>query len=166
MRFLILPLILFGLPLAEIAGFVLVGRTVGLWATLGLVLLSTFVGLALLRIQGLAVLRQINRDGREGLVPGKALVDGAMIVIAALLLIIPGFLSDIVGILLFIPPVRDIIWRQLGQRLVVRTGRSGSNTSGRRSENPAASTIDLDAEEFKREPGSSSPWSIRNDDKR
>ena len=94
------------LPLAEIAGFVVVGQMVGVWGTLGLVLLSCLAGLILLRLQGLQMLRRLTEEGRDGRVPGDAIVQGAMIVVAAVLLLIPGFITDIIGIALFIPSIR------------------------------------------------------------
>jgi UPF0716 protein FxsA len=177
MRLLLVPLLLFGLPLAEIAGFVIVGRWLGLWSTLALVVLSSVVGILFLRAQGLSVLRQINTEGREGRVPGEAIVSGAMIVVAAILLILPGFLTDIIGLLLFIPGVRRLIWRQVGQRVVVRTSRArggypdpSTRPAPSASQNPAPGaapqTIDLDSTDYQRKSGPSSPWSDRPTDDR
>ncbi len=152
------------LPLAEIAGFVVVGQWVGLWTTLALVLLSGLLGMLLLRMQGLQVLRQLSEDGREGRVPGETIVHGAMIVIASLLLMIPGFITDIIGIALFIPGVRRLIWSSIGRRIVV-TGSSSFRREHRYSEqgNPRSQgrVVDLDDEDFRREPNPSSPWSDR-----
>ncbi|MDO1584724.1 FxsA family protein [Rhizobium oryzicola] len=163
MRLFLFPLILFGLPLAEIAGFVIVGRAVGVWGTLGLVLLSVLVGSLLLRSQGVAVLRQINDEGRQGRVPAKAIVDGAMMVLGSILLIIPGFLTDILGLLLFVPPVRDAIWRMIGERAVVRTSSYRSSSDGE----TRSTTIDLNADDYRREQKGPSPWSTKRlDDER
>lgn len=161
MRTSLLPILLLGLPLAEIAGFVIVGKWLGVFGTLGLIVLSSLIGIVLLRSQGLAVLRQVNQEGRSGRVPSEAIGNGAMIVIAAILLIIPGFLTDIVGILLFIPAVRRFIWRGLGQRVVVRTSysRSESYQGPGQPQRPAEKVIELDADEFERGPNPSSPWS-------
>lgn len=172
MRLLLVPLVLFGLPLAEIAGFVIVGRWLGLWSTLALVILSSVIGILLLRSQGLSVLRQINTEGQQGRVPGEAIVSGAMIVVASILLILPGFLTDIIGLLLFIPGVRRLIWQQIGQRVIVRTSRTTAGYPGS-SPNPnpstsanqptaaAPQTIDLDSTDYQRKTGPSSPWSDR-----
>lgn len=162
MRSALLPLILLGLPLAEIAGFVIVGKWLGVFGTLGLIVLSSLVGMMLLRQQGLSVLKQVNAEGRSGRVPGEAIGNGAMIVIAAILLIIPGFLTDIVGIFLFIPAVRGFIWRKLGNRIVVRGTYSPSyeGTAEREPQrNSSDKVIDLDSDEFERGPNPSSPWS-------
>ncbi|MGE6742463.1 FxsA family protein [Allorhizobium pseudoryzae] len=160
MRLFLFPLLFFGLPLLEIAGFVIVGNWLGLWPTLGLVMLSGFAGIVLLRLQGLSLLREINEEGRQGRVPGKAIVSGAMIVVAAILLIIPGFVSDIVGILLFLPPVRQLLWDLIGRNVVVRTQYAGGGYPGARGGGDPR-TIDLDEGDFERKPDPSSPWSDR-----
>src|SRR4051812_33672666 len=100
MRPFLIPLLLLGWPLAEITGFVLVGRAIGVWSTLGLVIGSAVLGGILLRSQGTQLLRQISQEGREGRMPGRALVNGAMIVVAGILLLLPGFITDILGLLL------------------------------------------------------------------
>ena len=159
MRRFLFPLLFLGLPLAEIAGFVIVGEWLGLWPTLMLVILSGVAGTVLLRVQGLSVLRQINQDGREGRVPGEAIVSGAMIVFAAILLVVPGFLSDILGILLFIPAFRRMIWRLLGQRVVVRGSYAGTGNYGGKPSPSSPPTLDLDTEDYTRTSNPSSPWS-------
>ncbi|MBP2551335.1 UPF0716 protein FxsA [Neorhizobium galegae] len=165
MRLFLFPLLLLGLPLAEIAGFVMVGRWLGVWPTLGLVILSGLVGATLLRVQGLGVLRQIQTEGREGRVPAEAIIHGALIVFAAILLILPGFLTDIFGLLLFIPPVRTLLWGLIGQKVVVRTGYSASagpaDPFGDRPRNRPSSdrTLDLGSEDYHRKSNPSSHWS-------
>jgi UPF0716 protein FxsA len=168
MRLFLFPLLLLGLPLAEIAGFVMVGRWLGLWPTLGLVILSGLLGATLLRVQGLGVLRQIQMEGREGRVPGEAIIHGAMIVFASILLVLPGFFTDILGLLLFIPPVRTLLWGLIGQRVVVKT-RYSASTRGNPFRDPrqnsegnprqGAPTLDLDSDDYQRKPNPSSPWS-------
>ncbi len=157
------------LPLAEIAGFVIVGQLVGVWATLGLVLLSGLLGLLLLRLQGLQMLKRLSQEGREGRVPGNTIIQGAMIVVAALLLLIPGFVSDVIGIALFIPFVRGLLWQAIGRRMVIintQSSYSRSNGFERHGAGSDGPVVDLDDEDFRREPNLSSPWSghqIRDD---
>ncbi|MBT9372802.1 FxsA family protein [Rhizobium sp. CSW-27] len=159
---LLLPLLFLGLPLAEIAGFVVVGQWLGLWPTLALVILSGIAGTMLLRIQGLDVLRQINAEGRAGRVPGEAIVHGALIVFGSILLVLPGFLTDIAGILLFIPAFRRLIWRLIGERVVVRTSYSPrGNRNGRPDGRTTGRTLDLDTDDYRRQPNPDSPWSDR-----
>lgn len=145
MRGLLLPTLLLALPLAEIAGFVVVGRQIGVFATIALVILTGIAGSLLLRYQGFGAMARISRDMREGRDPSRELAHGVMILVAGILLVIPGFVSDIVGLLLFIPPVRDLGWRFLRKRVTFSAGmtdfRGGFRSGGGR-------TIDLDAEDF------------------
>lgn len=165
MPLILLPIMFLGLPLIEIAGFVLVGNAIGLWPTLALVILTSLIGAILLRVEGMGVLQEANRESQEGRLPGKSLVSGAMIVVAGVLLILPGFFTDIIGLLLFIPPVRHFIWSAIGKRIVVmRTSRSTTASyrsgSSQNSKQPAEpSVLDLDEKDFSRGPNPSSPWS-------
>ncbi len=161
-----LPVFVLLLPLAEIAGFVIVGRAIGIAATLALVVLGLVIGSFLLRRQGIGILRRMSAEGRNGTMPGRELLDPAMNVIASLLFIIPGFLSDIVAILLLIPPVRNLLWRSIAKRFVVVGGNGGGfSTSShpdfrsRPSKSGDSKVVDLDEEDYHREPNSKSPWS-------
>jgi UPF0716 protein FxsA len=157
MRALIIPLLFLLMPLAEIAAFIFVGREIGVGMTLLLVLASAIAGAVLLRIQGLGVLRKIQQASQTGTDPGRQLVHGAMIVIAAFLLIIPGFISDVVGLLLFIPAVRDLGWSLIKNRLtIVTTGGGFSRGPDPDRGSPHRSgpqIIDLDEDEFSRTNG-------------
>jgi UPF0716 protein FxsA len=159
MRALIIPLLFLLMPLAEIAAFIFVGREVGVGMTLLLVLASAIAGAVLLRIQGLGVLRKIQEASQTATDPGRQLVHGVMIVIAAFLLIIPGFISDIIGLLLFIPAVRDLGWSLIKNRLtIVTTGSMGGFSRGPEPDrgSPRRSgpqVIDLDDDEFSRTDG-------------
>lgn len=162
MRLSLIPAFVLLLPLAEIAGFVLVGKAIGLWATLGLVILGSFVGAALLRVQGLSILRQISTTSRGGGVPGRELVHGAMVVVAAFLLLLPGFITDLFGLLLFIPGVRDLAWKFLSRRIIILGSSPAFNRSrGAPPERPKSGgpVVDLDADDFSRGSNPNSPWS-------
>ncbi len=158
MRLSMLPGFLLLLPLAEIAGFVLVGKAIGLWATLALVILGFFVGLAIMRQQGIGILRRMSAEGRSGVVPGRDLLRPAMLVIASILLIIPGFITDLIALLLFIPFVRDRAWQYVSGRFVV-VGRSAGAGPGTQRDRSGATVVDLDADDYRREPSGQSPWS-------
>lgn len=107
MRPSLLPFLIFLVPILEIATFVVVGSHIGVLATLLLVMATSVAGAALLRIQGLGTLARIRAQVDRGALPDRELAHGAMIFVAGLLLLMPGFLTDVVGLLLFIPPVRD-----------------------------------------------------------
>lgn len=146
---LLIPLFFLLLPLAEIACFILVGRRIGVFATLSLVALSAVAGIVLMRVQGFGVLARLRQSGQEGRVPGKEMLDAAMIMIAGILLLIPGFLTDIVGLALFLPPVRRFLWNRLMRNVVVvDTGEAGPH---RRPQTGRDRTIDLDESDFHRD---------------
>ncbi|KQS71970.1 hypothetical protein ASG39_19645 [Rhizobium sp. Leaf371] len=158
MRLSLIPLFFLLMPMAEIATFIVVGREIGVVATLGLILLSAIVGAVLLRAQGLGVLRKLQSVSRTGENPGRQIVHGAMIVVAAFLLILPGFLSDLIGILLFIPAVREATWQFLRKRVTVVTRTSSARPDP--AETRARSipgVIDLDDAEFTRDPDLNDP---------
>lgn len=100
------------LPLVEIALFVLVGQQIGVWATIGLVILSTMAGIALIRQQGTqaALDFQASLNGLRD--PTQGIADRTLKSIAGLFLIVPGFLTDALALLLLVPPVRALILRR------------------------------------------------------
>ena len=105
------------LPIAEIATFIVVGDWIGVGPTIGLVILSVILGSVLIRWQGLSVLKRAQEAAERGESPVGAVFEGFCVVVAGLLLIIPGFLTDIVGLLLFVRPVRNALGRWLFERL-------------------------------------------------
>ncbi len=145
----LIPLFILLLPLAEIACFILVGRRIGLFATLSLVVLSAVAGIVLMRIQGFGVLARLRQAGQDGRAPGKEMLNAAMIMIAGILLLIPGFLTDIVGLALFLPPVRTFLWNRLMRNIVVVD--IGGTHPGNRPQTGPQRTIDLDESDFHRD---------------
>jgi UPF0716 protein FxsA len=121
--FLVLALIF-----AEIAAFILVGQAIGVLATLSLVFLGMVGGLMLLRRQGVAAVARVRAELAAGGSPGRPLADGAAQVLAAILIIVPGFVTDAIGLALLVPAVRGALWRRIagafGTRVHVRTAAS------------------------------------------
>jgi UPF0716 protein FxsA len=152
------PLLLLAWPLAEIATFVVVGREIGVLSTIGLIVLTGFVGVILLRVQGFGVLRRARTEIDAGRDPSREIANGAMILVAGILLLLPGFLTDILGILLFIAPVREAVWRFLKTRIDVVTNFGAS--SARRGGSRGSRTIDLDPDEYSSSGSAKpdSPW--------
>lgn len=145
MRLPLLPLLFLVLPLAEIAGFVVVGSEIGVLATIGLIIGTTVLGAILLRVQGLGAMTRMRAALETGASPGRDMVHAAMIMLAGILLILPGFITDAFGILLFIPQVREFAWRFLSSRVTVHSAATGARYSTRSSR-----TIDLDDDDFSR----------------
>jgi len=152
---------LLGLPILEIAVFVMVGSKIGVLWTIALVVLSAIAGSILLRVQGFGALTRIRREMEAGRDPGREVAHGAMIMLAGILLLIPGFVTDILGLLLFIPPVRELAWRFLKRRVTVTS--FGAGFGGFRPSAKRGKTIDLDEEDYRRDPNPKSPWRLRAD---
>lgn len=112
-------LFLVAVPIVEIALFIQVGGWLGLWPTIGIVILTAAIGTVLLRAQGLAALGELQRRLGAGEDPSSTLAHGAMILVAGVLLLTPGFFTDAVGFALLTPPVRAA-----GIRMAVRFARS------------------------------------------
>lgn len=114
------------IPMIEIALFIVVGGWLSLWPTLGLVVLGGVAGLLLVRRQGLATMAdlQMSVQGRGD--PARPLAHGAFILLTGLLLMLPGFFTDFLGLLLLIPPVRALLLRRLAARVVVSTRTQGA----------------------------------------
>ena len=128
MPLLILALLI-GVPLAEIALFIEIGGFIGLWPTIATVILTAVLGTALLRQQGMATLRRAQMEMDAQRLPVRELFDGACLLVAGVLLLTPGFLTDAVGFILLVPPLRRTlgmgIWRALQKRGNVHIHASG-----------------------------------------
>ena len=109
-----------GVPFAEIYVLLQVGQAIGVVNTLGLLIVISVVGAWLAKREGLGVLRRMQRSIDAGRVPGTELVDGFLILLAGALMLTPGFLTDILAILLLLPPVRAVVRRELRRRLARR----------------------------------------------
>lgn len=104
-------------PIVEIAILIHVGGLIGGWETVGLVILTAAVGTFLFRTQGFRVLTRAEETLSKGIFPADALFDGICILIAGILLLTPGFVTDAVGLALLVPGLRALIgkavWRGL-----------------------------------------------------
>lgn len=153
-----LPLIsaiFLAIPLVEIALFIIVGKRIGVLPTLALCVLSAAAGIFLVRRQGMSLLLRARRALSEGEVPAGHAAEGALIVLAGLLLITPGFFTDALGFSLLVPAVRRWVLREL--KLSVR-GRFGFDAPADRRSGDGK-TIEGEATEI--DPGArrlDSPW--------
>ncbi len=117
MRFLLLAFIV--IPLIEITLLINVGSRIGAWYTVGLVLLSAFIGVNMLRYQGLSTLAKAKQRMDAGQLPAQEMVEGIILAVGGALLITPGFLTDAIGFCCLIPASRRAIARQLQSRVQV-----------------------------------------------
>jgi UPF0716 protein FxsA len=139
---------LIALPIIEIALLIKVGQVIGLLPTLALIIGAALLGGVLLRQQGLSVLTQLRDNVNSGRLPGRTIADAMMIGLAALLLVLPGFLSDVVALALLLPPVRSWFYSALARRVTVV-----DTTTTYRRRDPSAGriegAIDLDEDDYR-----------------
>lgn len=128
-----------GLPLIEIALFIVIGQAIGVVPTLLGVLLTGLIGALVLRWQGVATLREMQFRMQRGEMPARQVGDAMLIGLGGLLLLLPGYFTDLIGILLLLPPTRELIYRLLARNFRVVEVNS---TSYRRTDEPGM--IDLD----------------------
>ncbi len=125
----VLFLLLLVLPIAELYVIVQVGQQIGILPTIVLLIGVSVVGAWLLKREGLATWRRFQATMRRGQVPAKEATDGALILLGGALLMTPGFISDIVGLMLVLPPTRALVKnafrRFIGGMVLKRAGAPG-----------------------------------------
>lgn len=118
-----LALVFLLVPVAELYVIYLVGDAIGVIPTFLLLALDSVLGSLLLRSQGRSVWRRFNETLAEGRMPHREVLDGVLVVFGGAFLITPGFLTDVVGVVLLVPPtramVRRVLVRRLGRRVAV-----------------------------------------------
>jgi UPF0716 protein FxsA len=118
------------LPIAELYLIYKVGDSIGILPTLALLAADSVIGSLLLRSQGRAVWRRFQATMQSGRMPHREVQDGVLVVFGGALLITPGFLTDILGLLLLIPPtramVRRFVMKALTRRAVSRVSDRGA----------------------------------------
>ena len=100
-------------PLIELAVLIQIGTKIGVFETIALIILAGVLGAWLAKREGLRVIRDIQADLNAGRLPGDRLIDALLILIAAILLITPGVISDLLAVLLLLPPIRALFRRLL-----------------------------------------------------
>lgn len=129
MRFLFLLFVV--LPIIEITLLLKVGQAIGAWYTVGLVLLSAFIGVNMLRHQGLATLSRAQQRLDRQELPGQEMVEGIVLAVGGALLVTPGFVTDVIGFSCLIPPLRQAFARLLMSRFtVIVASRTQSSMGG------------------------------------
>jgi UPF0716 protein FxsA len=158
---LLLVLLFIVVPIAELYVIIQVGEAIGVWPTLLLLLLDAIVGSWLLKHEGRAAWRRFNQALAERRIPAKEVADGFLVILGGALLIAPGFITDIFGILFLIPPTRALARKLLTRFTVGRVavvgfpGGTMNGSWGRGSRGPGEGPnganrgydYDIDAEE-------------------
>ncbi|MGQ0773350.1 MAG: FxsA family protein [Pseudonocardiales bacterium] len=106
-------LILLVAAVVELVVLIAVGNAIGVLATIGLLILASLVGAALLRREGTRTLVAFNEALRTRRPPHRELIDGMLIAAAAVFIVVPGFVSDVLGLLLLLPPTRALVRRRM-----------------------------------------------------
>jgi UPF0716 protein FxsA len=136
MPLLVLIAVFILVPLAELYVILKVGDAIGVGWTILLLVADSVLGSLLLRSQGRSVWRRFNTALSDGRMPHREVVDGVLVVFGGAFLLTPGFLTDVVGLLLLIPPtralIRPLVVRRLGRRVAVRVaeGPGGRHPQG------------------------------------
>jgi UPF0716 protein FxsA len=102
----------------EISVIIQVGQWIGFLNAVGLLLLVSLVGAWLVKRQGLGVMARIREQRSAGRIPTTEAFDGALILVAGVLLVIPGFVTDAFGLLLLFPPIRAVVRRFVSRRVL------------------------------------------------
>jgi len=138
------------IPLIEIGLFIEVGGAIGVWPTIAVVVLTAIAGTGLLRHQGLGALSRMQAGVEHGEVPLGPVFDGFCLLAAGALLLTPGFFTDAVGFLLFVPPLRRALGRFLAGRLAVQAHATQTQT---RHRDPGGDIIDGEWQDITDRPG-------------
>ncbi len=108
-------------PIIELWLLIEIGRQIGALTTIVIVILTAILGSQLVRRQGISVMQRIQSTQARGEVPALPMVNGAALLMAGLMLLTPGFITDICGFILLIPKLRERIARYLLSRVVIAT---------------------------------------------
>lgn len=132
---LLLVVLFIVVPIAELYVIIQLGSVIGVLPTIALLILDSVIGAALMRSQGRATWRRFNRTLAEGRMPGREVMDGALVIFGGALLLTPGFLTDFLGLVLLLPPtrafVRALLVRRFAGRLVASASSGAQTRVGR-----------------------------------
>jgi UPF0716 protein FxsA len=156
MPFLLVALFIL-VPIAELAIIIQVGQAIGVWWTIALLVADSILGSLLMRSQGRIAWRRFTEAVSSNRVPAREVADGVLVIFGGALLLTPGFLSDIFGLLFLLPPTRAVIrrvfLRQAMKRITVSmAGVTMPPRDGRRTDDVEGTAVDVD-----RRPGSTRP---------
>jgi UPF0716 protein FxsA len=150
MPFLLIVLFIL-VPIAELAVIIQVGQLVGVWWTIALLLADSLLGWYLMRSQGRVAWRRFNAAVAEGRAPTREVLDGVLVIFGGALLLTPGFITDIFGLLFLIPPTRVLVRRLIVRRATLRVmaaAAPGSRRPGSRSDDVDGTAVDIEPDQL------------------
>lgn len=115
------------IPIIEISVIIQVGDVLGMWPTVALVIFSAWLGAKYVRQQGLSTLQSVQTKMAQGEMPSGEIVTGLMLLVAGVLLVTPGFVTDVFGLSLLIPQVRQAISAQVQKHIKVNQFSAGAS---------------------------------------
>jgi UPF0716 protein FxsA len=150
----LLPLVILFIvvPIAELAVIIQVGQEIGVWWTIAILVADSLLGSVLMRAQGRAAWRRFGEATQAGRVPAREVLDGVLVIFGGALLLTPGFITDILGLTLLIPPtraiVRGVLVRRLAHRMVITAvgPRGEAGPRARHSYDVEGTAVDVDPE--------------------
>jgi UPF0716 protein FxsA len=152
-----LLLVLIALPLAELAAFVAVGLAIGWLPAVGLLFGVSLLGFFVLGAESRAAFARVSLAASERRSPGPAAVDASLGLLGALLLVVPGFVTDVLGLPLLFPPtqrlVRRLLSRHLARRVTIfaaRAGRFGPGPPGGRPADVEGTVVEDEPQQLER----------------
>jgi UPF0716 protein FxsA len=150
-------LALIGVPVLEVFVFIEVGRAIGWIAALLLLLATSVLGARVVRLQGRSAIERVSRAVSERRAPARAAIDGALGFLGGVLLVVPGFVTAVLGALLLVPPVRALtrrwVSRHYGGRamaFLATTGRFASRDRGVRPADVESTAVEEDLDQLGR----------------
>jgi len=139
-------------PIAELVVIIQIGQSIGLLWTVALLIADSILGSMLMRHQGRAAWRRFNAALAEARVPARETIDGVLVIFGGALLLTPGFITDIFGLLCLLPPTRAVLRRMLVARFAHRmTNGLSVGPIGRRP--PRGPDYDVEGTAHDVEPG-------------
>jgi UPF0716 protein FxsA len=150
-----MPLLLVALfiavPIAELAVIIQIGQEIGVWWTIAILVADSILGSLLMRSQGRTVWRRFNAALQAGRAPAREVADGVLVIFGGALLLTPGFITDIFGLLFLLPPTRAVIrrvfLRQAMKRITVTMAAGAAmprRPGGRRDDDVEGTAVDVD----------------------
>jgi UPF0716 protein FxsA len=138
-------------PIAELAVIIQIGQEIGVWWTIAILIADSILGSLLMRSQGRVVWRRFNEALAAGRAPAREVADGVLVIFGGALLLTPGFISDIAGLLFLLPPTRALIrrvfLRQAMKRITVTMATGAAmprRRGGRRDDDVEGTAVDVD----------------------
>jgi UPF0716 protein FxsA len=138
-------------PIAELAVIIQVGQLIGVWWTIALLLADSILGSMLMRSQGRAAWRRFNAAIAEGRAPTREVLDGVLVIFGGALLLTPGFITDVFGLLFLIPPTRVLVRRLIVRRATLRVMAAAQpppRSPGSRADDVDGTAVDVEPDQL------------------